>query len=151
MKASRQDFRAARYDTLARKLPGRISQAQALEPAELSATAVADLYNIATRLCIKLGEDGLVAITADRALASARIGGDALTIAEAHRMVFSAWRRQGHLARATDISVRAAQDVRADRSSSETARLSASVSLLATAAYTAAKMGDRPAIWRRAS
>ncbi|MEU3990757.1 helix-turn-helix transcriptional regulator [Streptomyces platensis] len=144
VKASWQDFRAARYDTLARNLPGRIAQAQALEPAELSATAVADLYNIATRLCIKLGEDGLVAITADRALNSARIGGDALTIAEAHRMVSSAWRRQGHLARATDIVVRAAQDVRADRSTPETARLSANVSLLATAAYTAAKMGDRP-------
>ncbi|AWN28155.1 transcriptional regulator [Streptomyces sp. NEAU-S7GS2] len=144
VKASRQEFRAARYDTLARNLPGRIAQAQALEPAETSATAVADLYNIATRLCIKLGEDGLVAITADRALTSARIGGDALTIAEAHRMVSSAWRRQGHLARATDIAVKAAQDVRADRRTPEVARLAASVSLLATAAYTAAKMGDRP-------
>ncbi|WP_438486825.1 helix-turn-helix domain-containing protein [Streptomyces sp. S186] len=144
VKTSRQDFRAARYDTLARTLPGRIAQAQALEPVELSATAVADLYNIATRLCIKLGEDGLMAITSDRALNSARVGGDALTIAEAHRMVSSAWRRQGHLARATDIAVRAAQDVRADRRAPEAARLSANSSLLATAAYTAAKMGDRP-------
>ncbi|MGW7007919.1 hypothetical protein ACWGCW_35280 [Streptomyces sp. NPDC054933] len=78
VRASRQDFRAARYDALARALPGRIALAGALEPVELSATAVADLYNVATRLCIKLGEDGLVAITADRALNSARIGGDAL-------------------------------------------------------------------------
>lgn len=143
VKASRQEFRAARYDTLARNLPGRIAQAQALEPVETSATAVADLYNIATRLCIKLGEDGLVAITADRAPTSARIGGDALTIAEAHRMVSSAWRRQGHLARATDIAVKAAQDVRADRRTPEVARLAAHGSLLATAAYTAAKRGDR--------
>ncbi|MGW1196293.1 XRE family transcriptional regulator [Streptomyces sp. NPDC002536] len=143
VKASRQEFRAARYDRLARTLPSRIAQAAALEPVELSATAVADLYNIATRLCIKLGEDGLVAITADRALNSARIGGDALTIAEAHRMVSSAWRRQGHFARATDIAVRAAQDVRADRGFPQAARLSASSSLLATAAYTAAKTGDR--------
>ncbi|MFJ9416671.1 helix-turn-helix domain-containing protein [Streptomyces sp. NPDC101227] len=143
VKASRQHFRAARYDTLARNLPGQIAQARALRSTEISATAVADLYNIAARLCIKLGEDGLVAITADRALNSARIGGDALTIAEAHRMVSSAWRRQGHLARATDIAVRAAQGVRADRDTSEPARLAASSSLLATAAYTAAKMGDR--------
>ncbi|MFI6769397.1 hypothetical protein [Streptomyces sp. NPDC050355] len=64
-----------RYDTPARTLPGRIAQAQALEPVELSATAVADLYSIATRLCIKLGEDGLVAITSDRALNFARGGG----------------------------------------------------------------------------
>ncbi|WP_159048687.1 helix-turn-helix domain-containing protein [Streptomyces sp. NRRL F-4489] len=143
VRESRAHFRAARYDLLARVLPGQIAQAQALRPAELSATAVADLYNIAARLCIKLGEDGLVAITADRALNSARRGGDALTIAEAHRMVSSAWRRQGHLARATDIAVRAAQDVQADRSTPESARLAAGSSLLATAAYTAAKMGDR--------
>ncbi|MFB7630709.1 helix-turn-helix domain-containing protein [Streptomyces sp. NPDC056149] len=143
VKESRARFRAARYDTLARSLPGQVAQAQALRPAELSATAVADLYNIAARLCIKLGEDGLVAITADRALNSARMGGDALTIAESHRMVSSAWRRQGHLARATDIAVRAAQDVQAARSTPEPTRLAAGSSLLATAAYTAAKMGDR--------
>ncbi|WP_189953228.1 helix-turn-helix domain-containing protein [Streptomyces alanosinicus] len=143
VKASREHFRAARYDTLAKTLPGQIAQAQALKGAEESATAVADLYNIAVRLCIKLGEDGLVAITADRALNSARIGGDALTIAEAHRMVSSAWRRQGHLARATDIAVRAAQEVRADRGTPEPARLASGSSLLATAAYTAAKRGDR--------
>ncbi len=143
VKVSRQHFRAARYDTLAKTLPGQIAQAQALKPAEVSAAAVADLYNIAARLCIKLGEDGLVAITADRALNSARAGGDALTTAEAHRMVSSAWRRQGHLARATDIAVRAAQDLRADRSAPEPARLAAGSSLLATAAYTAAKRGDR--------
>ncbi|GAA2657704.1 XRE family transcriptional regulator [Streptomyces lunalinharesii] len=144
VKASREHFRAARYDTLARILPGQIARARALEPAEVSATAVADLYNITARLCIKLGEDGLVAITADRALTSARAGGDALTIAEAHRMVSSAWRRQGHLARATDIAVRAAQDLRADRTAAEPVRLAAGSSLLATAAYTAAKRGDRP-------
>ncbi|MFF2812475.1 hypothetical protein ACFVT2_35940 [Streptomyces sp. NPDC058000] len=58
-------------------------------------------------------------------------------------MVSSAWRRQGHLARATDIAVRAAQDVRTGGGSPEPTRLAASSSLLATAAYTAAKMGDR--------
>lgn len=109
VKKSRAHFRAARYDALARTLPGQIARAQALQPAETAATAVAYLYNIAARLCIKLGEDGLVAITADRALNSARVGGNALTIAESHRMVSSAWRRQGHLARATDIAVRGAQ------------------------------------------
>ncbi|MFF2812476.1 helix-turn-helix domain-containing protein [Streptomyces sp. NPDC058000] len=75
VKASRQHFRAARYDTLARTLPGQIARARAVKPAEVSATAVADLYNIAARLCIKLGEDGLVAITSDRTLNSARRAG----------------------------------------------------------------------------
>lgn len=63
--ASRRDFGTCRYDILARALPSRIVLAQALGRegrAEESATAVAELYSIATRLCIKLGEDGLAAV-----------------------------------------------------------------------------------------
>ncbi|MEV4975038.1 helix-turn-helix domain-containing protein [Streptomyces scopuliridis] len=144
--ASRRDFGTCRYDTLARALPQRIALAQALGRegvVEESATAVAELYSTATRLCIKLGEDGLAAVTADRALTAALSGADALTIAEAHRMVSSSWRRQGHYARATDVAVTAAQHLAADRTAAETQRLSVQGNLYATAAYTAAKQGDR--------
>ncbi|WP_149185101.1 helix-turn-helix domain-containing protein [Streptomyces sp. TRM49041] len=144
--ASRGDFSACRYDTLARALPARITLAQALGAhghSEQAATAVAELYTTATRLCIKLGEDGLAAVTADRALTAALGGADALTVAEAHRMVSSAWRRQGHHARATDVAVTAAQQLTADRTTEITERLSVQGNLYATAAYTAAKQGDR--------
>ncbi|MFD7061766.1 helix-turn-helix domain-containing protein [Streptomyces sp. NPDC059906] len=144
--ASRQDFSACRYDTLARALPTRIALAQALGDRghpEQAATAVAELYTTATRLCIKLGEDGLAAVTADRALTSALGGADALTVAEAHRMVSSVWRRQGHHARATDVAVTAAQKLAVDRTTDATERLSVQGNLYATAAYTAAKQGDR--------
>ncbi|GAA2512985.1 hypothetical protein GCM10010406_55980 [Streptomyces thermolineatus] len=144
--ASRREFDACRYDTLARALPGRIMLAQALcaeglpEP---SAAAVAELYTTATRLCIKLGDDGLAAVTADRALTAALGGADALTVAEAHRMVSSSWRRQGHLPRATEIAVHAAEQLAGDRTVPEAERLSVQGNLYATAAYTAAKQGDR--------
>ncbi|MEC4019202.1 helix-turn-helix domain-containing protein [Streptomyces sp. H27-D2] len=144
--ASRRDFGACRYTRLARALPSRIALAQALGAqgaAEQSAAAVAELYNTATRLCIKLGEDGLAAVTADRALTAALGGTDALTVAEAHRMVSSAWRRQGHLTRATEVAVRAAQQLAADRTAPQAERLSVQGDLYATAAYTAAKQGDR--------
>ncbi|MEU6709652.1 helix-turn-helix domain-containing protein [Streptomyces wuyuanensis] len=144
--AARRDFSACRYDMLARALPSRIALAQALGAeghAERAATAVAELYNLATRLCIKLGEDGLAAVTADRALTAALTGADALTIAESHRMVSSSWRRQGHYARATDVAVTAAQRLAADRTIPKTERLSVQGNLYATAAYTAAKHGDR--------
>ncbi|MFF2923329.1 helix-turn-helix domain-containing protein [Streptomyces celluloflavus] len=146
--ASRRDFGTCRYDTLARALPSRIALAQALgregaaEQGQ-SATAVAELYSIATRLCIKLGEDGLAAVTADRALTAALSGAGALTVAEAHRMVSSSWRRQGHYTRATDVAVTAAQQLATDRTTPETERLSVQGNLYATAAYTAAKSGDR--------
>ncbi|MET8682390.1 helix-turn-helix transcriptional regulator [Streptomyces sp. NPDC004647] len=144
--AARRDFGACRYEALARALPSRIALAQGLGAdghAEQAATAAAELYNTATRLCIKLGEDGLAAVTADRALTAARDGADALTIAEAHRMISSAWRRQGHYARATDVAVTAAQQLAADRTTNKTERLSVQGNLFATAAYTAAKQGDR--------
>ncbi|MFI8346502.1 helix-turn-helix domain-containing protein [Streptomyces sp. NPDC085596] len=144
--ASRADFSACRYDALARLLPGRIALAQALgahgHPVQAT-TAVAELYTTATRLCIKLGEDGMAAVTADRALTAALGGADALTVAEAHRMVSSAWRRQGHYARATDVAVTAAQHLTTDRTTDTTDRLSVQGNLYATAAYTAAKQGNR--------
>ncbi|MEV4613147.1 XRE family transcriptional regulator [Kitasatospora sp. NPDC049258] len=140
---SRREFKAAQYDALARALPGRIAAAEMVGSAEERARNVARLYNIAVRLCIKVGIDNLVAITADRALSAARLGGDPLITAEAQRMVSSSWRRQGGLARATDIVVVAAEDLLADASVSETARLATRGDLFATAAYTAAKSGDR--------
>lgn len=144
--ASRRDFGACRYDALARALPARIALAQALGAdghPEHAATAVAELYATTTRLCIKLGEDGLATVTADRALTAALSGADALTVAEAHRMVSSAWRRQGHYAHATDVAVTAARHLTGDRTADATERLSVQGNLYATAAYTAAKQGDR--------
>ncbi|MCE7079099.1 hypothetical protein [Streptomyces sp. ST2-7A] len=62
--ASREEFGACRYTALARALPSRIAPAAAPDGnacPEGAATAVADPYTIATRLCVKLGEDGLAA------------------------------------------------------------------------------------------
>lgn len=140
---SRREFRAARYDALAKALPSRIAAARAVGTPEESARNVAQLYNLAARLCIKIGDNNLVAVTADRALTSARVGGDPLVTAEAQRMVSSSWRRQGGLSRATDIVVVAAEELLADTSVPQTARLATRGDLYATAAYTAAKTGDR--------
>ncbi|WP_241002693.1 helix-turn-helix domain-containing protein [Streptomyces sp. CB01881] len=140
---SRREFKAAKYDALAEALPSRITAAQMVGSTEERARNVAQLYNLAVRLCIKIGDNNLVAITADRALTAARDGGDPLVVAEAQRMVSSAWRRQGSLARATDIVVVAAEDLLADTTVPESTRLAARGDLYATAAYTAAKTGDR--------
>ncbi|RGD56489.1 XRE family transcriptional regulator [Kitasatospora xanthocidica] len=141
--AARAEFKAARYDVLAEALPGRIAAAGMVGTAEERARHVAQLYNIAVRLCIKVGTNNLVSITSDRALTAARLGGDSLVIAEAQRMVSSSWRRQGSLARATDIVVVAAEELLADASVPEVSRLATRGDLYATAAYTAAKGGDR--------
>ncbi|WP_051712194.1 helix-turn-helix domain-containing protein [Streptomyces sp. NRRL S-350] len=141
--SSRQEFKAARYDVLAEALPGRLVAADLVGTAEQRACHVAQLYNIAVRLSIKIGDNNLVAVTSDRALTAARMGGDPLITAEAERMVSSSWRRQGSLARATDIVVVAAENLLAETSVPEAARLATRGDLYATAAYTAAKSGDR--------
>ncbi|WP_331743501.1 helix-turn-helix domain-containing protein [Kitasatospora sp. NBC_01300] len=141
--SSRQEFRSARYDVLAQALPGRIVAAGMVGTAEERARNVARFYNVAARLSIKIGDNNLVAVTSDRALTAARLGGDPLITAEAQRMVSSSWRRQGSLARATDIVVLAAEDLLTDASVGEAARLAVRGDLYATAAYTAAKSGDR--------
>lgn len=143
LRTSRREFKAAQYDALAEALPGRIAAAQMVGTAEERARNVAQLYNVAVRLCIKIGDNNLVAVTADRALTAARAGGDPLITAEAQRMISSSWRRQGSLARATDIVVVAAEELLADTSVPEAARLATRGDLYATAAYTAAKTGDR--------
>lgn len=143
---ARRDFGACRYDALARALPARFALAQALHSArhpEQATKALAELYITATRLCIKTGSDTLGAITADRARTAALTGDDVLTRAEAYRMVSSVWRRQGHYARATEIAVDAAQQLTGDRTADPAERLAAQGNLYTTAAYTAAKLGDR--------
>ncbi|MFJ6380180.1 helix-turn-helix domain-containing protein [Kitasatospora sp. NPDC092039] len=142
VETSRQEFRSAQYAALARSLPGRIAAAEVVGTAEERARNVAQLYNLATRLCIKIGTNNHVAVTSDRALIAARLSGDPLVVAEAQRMVSSSWRRQGSLARATDIVVVAAEDL-LTASLPQAARLATRAELYATAAYTAAKLGDR--------
>ncbi|MFD8461226.1 hypothetical protein [Streptomyces antimycoticus] len=58
-------------------------------------------------------------------------------------MVSSPWRRQGHYARAADVAVTAARQLTTDRTTDMTERLSVQGNLYSTAAYTAAKQGDR--------
>nr|WP_305778278.1 helix-turn-helix transcriptional regulator [Kitasatospora sp. MMS16-BH015] len=148
--AARREFAAARYAELAHALPGRIAAAQLLPgPAERSALLVAQLHNLAALLCTKLDDDTLAAVTADRALTTARAAGHTLVTAEAQRMVAVAWRRQGRPARAAELAVRAAEELDPGPAAPGTpgadaqARLAAQAELYATAAYSAAKLGDR--------
>ncbi|MFD7499576.1 XRE family transcriptional regulator [Streptomyces sp. NPDC059850] len=136
------DFAACRYDALARKLPQRLALTYACDD-DSAVGARAALFNLATRLCIKLGDDRLSAVTADRAVTTARDGADLLALAEAHRMVSSVCRRRGDYERATKIAVHAAEQLASGKSIDRSGRLSTQGNLYASAAYSAAKAGDR--------
>lgn len=141
--AARSDLAVGNYTQLAQTLPRSLALAESAN----SPAALAALYNVATRTAIKAGNDQLVATAADRALLAARATGDALLVAEAHRMVSAGYRRHGHHARAVEIATRAADQLVVDRTASQAAKLSPLGNLYATAAYTAAMAGDRPSAY----
>ncbi len=147
--AARGDFRAARYDRLPSALPRLIAAAQATsdnansgEQAE-ARTLLADVYILAADFTVKINDDPLAWITADRALQAAQAGNDALTLADARRAVATAMRRAGHPDRACSLLVRACRDIDVGRHGAD--RLAMYGTLLNVAAYTAATAGNRRA------
>jgi transcriptional regulator with XRE-family HTH domain len=143
--AARASFNACRYHLLSQRLPGLISQLAASVPAAATSGQRADLlrltcdaYCLASELCVKLGEDAIAWVTADRALEAARRSRDPLAMAIASRRVSIAMRRQGHHRAAVSVLTSTATGL--DTGTGNRPReLAAYASLLSTAAYTAAK------------
>ena len=147
--AARDDFRAARYDRLPSALPRLIAAAQATsdnassgEHAE-ARTLLADAYILAADFAVKINDDPLAWMTADRALQAAQAGNDSLTLADARRAVATAMRRTGHPDRACSLLVRACRDIDVGRHGAD--ELAMYETLLNVAAYTAATAGNRRA------
>jgi transcriptional regulator with XRE-family HTH domain len=142
--AAMTDFHACRYGRLARTLPRLISSghAAAQDPGDGDASAVlAQVYTLATRMLIKLDDQQLGWLAADRAYVIAAAGGDPLAAAEAARNLAVLARKAGWHAQAMSIALAAADHLGLrgpDR------RLAAERGLLIqSAAYTAARCGDR--------
>jgi tetratricopeptide (TPR) repeat protein len=148
--AARSGFQAARYDQVTAALPRLLAAAQATVDAAGSSqhagasTLLADAYILAADFAVKINDDPLAWMTADRALQAAPAGNDPLTLADARRAVATTMRRAGHPARACDLLIRACHDLGpADGSAPDT--LAMYGTLLNVAAYTAATAGDRSA------
>ena len=148
--AARDDFRAARYDRLPSALPRLIGAAQATsdnassgEHAEAT-TLLADAYILAADFAVKINDDPLAWMTADRALQAAQAGNDPLTLADARRAVATAMRRAGHPGGPADLLIRACRDIEpAGRHGPD--QLAMYGTLLNVAAYTAASARNRRA------
>jgi hypothetical protein len=147
---ARNDFQAARYGQLPVVLPKIIAAAQATsENAGSNGRAqasglLADAYILAADFAVKINDDPLSWMTADRALQAAQASGDPLLLADARRAVATAMRRAHHPNRACDLLTRACLDIQPGPSASPD-QLATYGSLLAVAAYTAATAGSRRA------
>jgi hypothetical protein len=147
--AAHTTFRACRYQELAATMPGVIAAAQASlteatgQQHEQAAALLADAYSLASSLCIRLRDDALAWVTAERARTAAQISGDPAAIAEAARRASIAMRRHGHHDSATALLTSTALGLGAETGKPPPERLTTYGSLLCTAAYTAAQHGNR--------
>ena len=142
--AALTDFRRCRYSRLADGLPRLICGGHTLAAASGTAEAsalLAGIYTLATRMLIKLDDQQLGWMAADRARVLAAGSGDPLTAAEAARNLAVLARKAGWHTQAASIALTAAADP-ALRGAD--ARLAAERGLLLqSAAYTAARAADR--------
>lgn len=145
LSTARRDFRAARYTALGGELPGLIAAAEATcdhavgAAREQALAVLARSYVLASELAVKAHSD-IAWATADRALTAARASGRPEPLGEAARVLAIAMRRSGRAQSAVDFLARTAGNLQAERS---TPAHAVRTSLLLTAAYSAAQVGDR--------
>lgn len=138
------DFRGSRYSRLAVSLPRLISAGHLLaadgDSRERDAL-LAGIYTLTTRMLVKLDDQQLGWMAADRARVLASGGGDPLAVGEAARNLAVLARKAGWREQAASIALAAAAS---PLLAGPGARLVAERGLLIqSAAYTAARAGDR--------
>lgn len=138
------DFHTCRYSSLAVRLPRLIRAGHALSLSSGAAdhyALLAQSYVVATRMLVKLDEQQLGWMAADRARQLAEAGGDVLTVAEAVRNLAVLARKAGWSEQAMSIALAAADDPSL-RSAGRAGAAERGL-LIQSAAYTAARSGDR--------
>lgn len=134
-------FQASRYRQLAERLPTLLATATA--DGSTDPAVVAELYNTATHVLIKLEVGGYGWLTAERALTAARTSGDPAVIANVTRNAATLYRRAGRYDLAENLALDAAEQLPISRSDATAEHLSLYGMLLCNAAHSAAKAGDR--------
>jgi transcriptional regulator with XRE-family HTH domain len=139
--AAKADFQASRYRRLAEHLPALLSAATA--DSSTDPAVLAELYNTATHVLIKLKVGGSGWITAERATAAARASGDPAIIANITRNLATLYRQAGRYDTAETLALDAAEQLSVAGPAASPKHLSLYGMLLCNAAYTAAQAGDR--------
>jgi tetratricopeptide (TPR) repeat protein len=148
---AKRDYQACRYADVASHLPALLTRAQAAcavltGDARLQAhTLSAEAHHVAASILLKLGDEGLALLAADRSMQAARASEDAVTVGSSARIVTHAMMRSGHLAAATTTASRHAVRLNRDVPGQDRETLSVYGSLLLREATAAAQQGDRQA------
>lgn len=138
------DFDACRYASLAVRLPRLIRAGHALTAGAGEAedyVLLAKSYLLATRMLVKMDEQQLGWMAADRARQLAEVGGEALAVAESARQLAVLARKAGWHQEALSIALTAADHP--DLRSAGRAGTAVRGLLVQSASYTLARRGDR--------
>jgi transcriptional regulator with XRE-family HTH domain len=138
------DFDACRYASLAVRLPRLIRAGHALTAADDDSaqySLLAETYLLATRMLVKLDEQQLGWMAADRARQLAEAAQDALVVAESARQLAVLARKAGWRSEALSIALSAADHPDLRRAGRPGAALRGL--LVQSASYTLARGGDR--------
>lgn len=136
-------FDRADYHALAGMLPGLAVDAQACTSAAGTDEIRARIFNLVTRVLIKLPASELEWVAVDRACHAAETVSDPLVNAEAQRLKASVCRRAGHHDLSQELVLAAAGQLAIDRRAPAPGELAMHAGLMSTAAYGAARAGNR--------
>lgn len=141
MRTAKLDFQMARYRRIAERLPTLLLAARADRHADPA--VVAELFNTAANVLLKLKVEGSGWTATERAMAAAHTSGDPIVVASVTRNAAVLYRAAGRYELSEKLALDAADRLRIDHSPANPTHLSLYGTLLCNAGYTAARAGDR--------
>ena len=146
---TRRQYQACRYSELIKSLPGLLAELHAAcltldGEARLQAYSLsADAHHVAAGLLLKLDDQGLAYLAADRSMRAAQASEDPVTTGASARIITHTLMNGGHLAAAIDTAGSQAARLDRDVPSHTPESLSVYGSLLLRGAIAAAQHGNR--------
>jgi hypothetical protein len=147
--SARREYQGCRYSELARHLPGLLARLDsACETLAGDAQGkvcelAADAYHVAAGLLLKLDDQGLASLAADRSMRAAQASGDPVTIGASARIVTHTLMSGGHLPAAVSAASRHAAGLDHAMQSHTEDSLSVYGALLLRGSIAAAQHGNR--------
>jgi hypothetical protein len=148
---ARREYQACRYSELTRQLPGLLARLDSAcltlagDAQSKAWTLSADAYHVAAGLLLKLDDQGLACLAADRSIRAAQASGDPVTIGASARIITHTLMSGGHLPAAVSTASSYATRLDHDMDPHTPDSLSVYGALLLRGSVAAAQHGNRGA------
>jgi hypothetical protein len=146
---AKRNYQACRYSDVIKDLPALLTRLQAAcsvlggDARRQACTLSAEAHHVAASILLKVGDQGLGWLAADRSMQAARASHDPVTIGSSARIVTHAMMSGGHLGAATSTASSFAAGLDRDVSAHDPESLSVYGSLLLRGAIAAAQHDNR--------